>query len=181
MQGLKPRLISPLIQAEGKWVDELPSVLWSLRTTPNRSIGYTPFFMVYGAEAVLPSNIEYDSPRVRAYDEEAAEESRKDDIDTKEEARLIALERTAVNQQKLCQYQGRRVRAHEFNIGDLVLRLKQKPRKNKPSFPWEGPYIIHEDRAYRLRNRKIGQVITCPWNAAQLCLFYAKIAFRITS
>lgn len=40
-------------------------------------------FMVYGAEAVLPSDIEYDSPHVRAYAEEAAEESRKDDIDGK--------------------------------------------------------------------------------------------------
>lgn len=30
MQGLKPRLITPLIQAKGKWADELPSVLRSL-------------------------------------------------------------------------------------------------------------------------------------------------------
>ena len=34
---------------------------------PNRSTGYTPFFMVYGAEAVLPSDIRHDSPRVAAY------------------------------------------------------------------------------------------------------------------
>lgn len=126
MQGLKPRLITPLGQAKGKWVDELPSVLWSLRTTPNRSIGYTPFFMVYGAEAVLPSDIEYDSPRVRGYEEEDAEESWKDDINAKEEARLLALKRIVVYQQKLRQYQGRRIWVREFNVGDLVLRLKQK-------------------------------------------------------
>lgn len=52
--------------------------------------------MVYGAEAVLPSDIEYDSPRIREYEEEAAEEARQDDIDAKEEARLIALERTTI-------------------------------------------------------------------------------------
>ena len=51
----------------GCWVDELPSVLWSINTTPNRSMGYTPFFMVYGAKAVLPSDICHDSPRVAAY------------------------------------------------------------------------------------------------------------------
>jgi hypothetical protein len=39
-------------------------VLWSLRTTPNRSVGFTPFFLVYGAEAVLPTDIEFDVPRV---------------------------------------------------------------------------------------------------------------------
>lgn len=52
--------------------------------------------MVYGAKAVLPSNIEYDSPRVHEYKEEVAEEARQDDIDAKEEARLIALEPTTV-------------------------------------------------------------------------------------
>jgi hypothetical protein len=46
------------------WVEELPSVLWSLRTTPNRSVGFTPFFLVYGAEAVLPTDIEFHAPRV---------------------------------------------------------------------------------------------------------------------
>ena len=46
LQGLKPRLEEPLHRAAGAWVEELPSVLWSIRTTPNRSIGYTPFFLV---------------------------------------------------------------------------------------------------------------------------------------
>jgi hypothetical protein len=29
----------------------------------------TPFFLVYGVEAVLPTDLEYGSPRVRGYDE----------------------------------------------------------------------------------------------------------------
>ena len=37
----------PLQRTSGCWVEELPSVLWSINTTPNRSMGYTPFFMVY--------------------------------------------------------------------------------------------------------------------------------------
>jgi hypothetical protein len=43
---------------------------------PNRSTGLTPFFLVYGGEAVLPSDVQYDSPRVEAYKEEDAEASR---------------------------------------------------------------------------------------------------------
>ena len=54
LKGIKPRLKVPLLRAAGSWVEELPAVLWSIRTTPNRSTGFTPFFMVYGAEAVLP-------------------------------------------------------------------------------------------------------------------------------
>jgi hypothetical protein len=33
--GIKKRLLPPLEKAKHAWVDELPSVLWSLRTTPN--------------------------------------------------------------------------------------------------------------------------------------------------
>ena len=52
-----------------RWVTELPTVLWSLRTTPSQATGYTPFFMVYGSEAVLPTDLDYKTPRIRAYDE----------------------------------------------------------------------------------------------------------------
>jgi hypothetical protein len=34
-----------------------PSVVWSLRTTPSRATGFTPFFLVYGAEAILPTDL----------------------------------------------------------------------------------------------------------------------------
>src|SRR3954467_13700513 len=54
---IKPRLIEPLVRSPGCWIEELPAVLLSLRTTPNRSTGFTPFFLVYGAEAILPTNI----------------------------------------------------------------------------------------------------------------------------
>ncbi|SPT17889.1 unnamed protein product [Triticum aestivum] len=66
LKGIKPRLMVPLQRTPSCWVEELPSVLWSINTTPNRSTGYT-LFMVYGAEAVLPSDIRHDSPRVAAY------------------------------------------------------------------------------------------------------------------
>ena len=50
MNGLKKRLD----KAKGKWVEELPHVLWTYRITPRRSTGETPFSMTYGAEAVIP-------------------------------------------------------------------------------------------------------------------------------
>ncbi|XP_075670109.1 uncharacterized protein LOC142639858 [Castanea sativa] len=43
-----------LDDAKGRWVEELPRVLWTYRTTPRRSTGETPFSMTYGAEAVIP-------------------------------------------------------------------------------------------------------------------------------
>src|SRR5664279_2437185 len=75
LRGVKPRLQVPLECIAGSWVDELPAILWSIRTTPNRSTGYTPFFLAYGAEAVLPADIEYDSPRSVLYTEVEAKKA----------------------------------------------------------------------------------------------------------
>jgi hypothetical protein len=59
-----------------KWVAEVPLVLWSLRTMPNRLTNFTPFFMVYGAEVVLPIELQYGSLRVQVYQPVKAKESR---------------------------------------------------------------------------------------------------------
>jgi transposase InsO family protein len=54
LQGLKPRIFDRLNKSGRKWLQELPAVVWSLRTTPSRATGFTLFFLVYGAEAILP-------------------------------------------------------------------------------------------------------------------------------
>ena len=81
LSGIKPRMIEPLERLAGCWLDELPTVLWSLRTTPDKSTGFTPFFLVYGAEAIIPMDIEFDSPRVTMYTKEEAKEAREDGVD----------------------------------------------------------------------------------------------------
>src|SRR4051812_24890512 len=91
----------PLQRTPGCWVEELPSVLWSINTTPNRSTGYTPFFLVYGAEDVLPSDIRHDSPRVAAYVEAGNEKARQDALDVLDEERELASAKSAIYQQDL--------------------------------------------------------------------------------
>ena len=100
MSGIKPRLVRSLKESDTHWVEELDSVLWGLRTMPNRTTGYTPFFMVYGAEAVLPCDIIHDSPRVRMYEEKEAELDRQDSLDALEEERDMAKARSAFYQQQ---------------------------------------------------------------------------------
>jgi transposase InsO family protein len=67
LQGLKPRIFKRVNKFRARLVVKLPSVLWILRTTLCRAMGFTPFFMVHGSEVVLPTHIDYGSPRVRAY------------------------------------------------------------------------------------------------------------------
>ena len=95
MSGIKPRLVRSLKESDTHWVEDLDSVLWGLWTTPNRTTEYTPFFMVYGAEAVLPYDIIHDSPQVRMNKEKEAELDRQDSLDALEEERDMAKARSA--------------------------------------------------------------------------------------
>jgi len=111
LQGLKPRIFNRLNKFGGRWAVELPAVLWSLRLTLNRATGYTPFFMVYGSKAILSTNLDYGVPKVRAYNEQGAKASLEDAMDQLDEARDIALLRSAKYQQTLCRYHSRRVQS----------------------------------------------------------------------
>jgi transposase InsO family protein len=75
LQGLKPRIFNRLKTYAGKWVKELPLVPWVLRTTPSWATGHTPFSLVYGSEAMLPTEVEHKSFRVQQYSEELSNDS----------------------------------------------------------------------------------------------------------
>jgi hypothetical protein len=86
LQGLKPRIFDKLNRHGKKWDAELPSVLWSLRTMPSRAMGFTPFFLVYGSEAMLPTDVEYGCLRLKAYNKQNNDATREDTLDQLKEA-----------------------------------------------------------------------------------------------
>jgi hypothetical protein len=155
---LKPRIYNDLNKFGKRWMKELPSVVWSLRTTPSRSTGFLPFFLVYGAEAILPTDLEYGSPRTKAYIDQSNQTSREDSLDQLEEGRDVALLHSARYQQSLRCYHARRVRPRGFQVGDLVLRLRQDVRgRHKLTPPWEEPFIIAKilkPGTYKLANNR---------------------------
>jgi hypothetical protein len=155
--------------------EELPSVVWSLRTTPSRATGFTPFFLVYGAEAILPTDLEYGSPKARAYTDQSNRVNREDSLDQLEEARDMALLHSARYQQSLQRYHARGVRSRDLQVGDQVLRLRQDARgRHKLTPPWEGPFVIAKvlkPGTYKLANSQ-GEVYNNAWNIQQLRRFY---------
>jgi transposase InsO family protein len=175
LQGLKPRIYNDLNKFGRWWMKELPSVVWSLRTTPSRATGFSPFFLVYGAEAVLPTDLEYGSSRTRAYDDQSNQTSREDSLDQLEEAQDVALLHSARYQQSLRRYHARGVRPRDLQVGDLVLRLRQDARGlHKLTPPWEGPFIIAKilkPGTYKLANNQ-GEIYSNACNIRQLRRFY---------
>jgi hypothetical protein len=145
LQGLKPIIFKRLDKFRVRWVAELPSMLWSLHTTPCPATGFTPFFMVHGYEAVLPTDVDYGSLRVRAYTQEGNHVALEDAIDQLDEVRDVALLLSAKYQQALQRCHERNVHSREFHIRVLVLRQVQGSKdRHKLSPPWEGPFIIHK-------------------------------------
>jgi hypothetical protein len=143
--------------------------------TPSRATGFTPFFLVYGAEAILPTDLEYSSPRTRAYDDRSNQTSREDSLHQLEEARDMASLHSARYQQSLRRYHARGVRSRDLQVGNLVLRLRQDARgRHKLTPPWEGPFIIAKilkPGTYKLANGH-GEVYSNTWNIQQLRRFY---------
>jgi hypothetical protein len=158
-----------------KWAVELPSVLWSLRTTPSRATGFTLFFLVYGSEAVLLTDLDYGSPRLKAYNEQSNDTARENDLDQLEKARDIALLHSTRYQQNLWRYHNKHVHRRDLHVGDLVLQRNHSNKgRHKLTPPWEGPYIITKvlkPGTYKLLNKK-GEIFTNVWNIEQLRRFY---------
>ena len=88
---------------------------------PNRSTGFTPFFLAYGAEAVLPSNLDHGAPRVKAFDQDQAMEAQQDAFDLLEDAHKMTIIRSAHYQQTLRRYHERKIKGRILEAGDLIL------------------------------------------------------------
>jgi hypothetical protein len=91
LDALKKRLHDAANIKGGRWIKEIPNALWGLHTQPTKPTGQSPYFLVYGSEAILPADVMRESPAVEQYDEGISEDSRRVDIDGLEEARYAAL------------------------------------------------------------------------------------------
>ena len=139
--------------------------------------------MVYGAEAVLPSDIRHDSPRVAAYVEADNERAQQDALGLLDEKQDIAAARSAIYEQDMRHYHSRRVKTRTFQEGDMVLWLIQdQTDMHKLSPPWEGPFVVsknlHNGSYYLIDVRehkyshKSEEETHRPWNIAHLRPYY---------
>ena len=118
VSGLKKRLDD----AKGRWVEELPHVLWMYRTTPRQLIGETPFSMTYGAEAIIPLETGFPTLRTNAFTSDGNDELLEKSLDLIEERRENATFQLAYYQHMLKQGYDTNVKLRSLSPGDLVLR-----------------------------------------------------------
>jgi len=131
--------------------------------------------MVYGTEAVLPSDIAFRSPRVENFDQSTTDNARELEINCMEEKRLNLCLRTAKYLAAIKRYHNRNVKDRSFVVGDLVLRWKTSQEgMHKLSTAWEGPFVVAEvtrPTSYRLAYPD-GTCVPNSWHIDKLRRFY---------
>ena len=170
---MKKRLDS----AKGKWVDELPRVLWADRTTVSKPTGISPFAITYGMEAIIPTEISMPTIRTNVLEQGSTNLMVKD-LDTLDELRESAAVRIASYQHRLANSYNKRVKPRTFQPGNLVLRrvFENTADPNAGTFQpnWEGPYLVTqagESGSYAL-DKLDGTPVPRMWNATHLKRYY---------
>ncbi|KAK0576987.1 hypothetical protein LWI29_026266 [Acer saccharum] len=111
------------LEAEkSEWAEKLPEILWSHRTTPRRSIGATPFSLVYGLEAVILIETRLSTARSENPDEVPNNLELSFELDHLDERRDRAALRIQSYQQQVARHYNKKVRARVFKLHDWVLR-----------------------------------------------------------
>jgi hypothetical protein len=156
-------------QPRGKWPQELIKVVWSHNITTSRSIGFTPFKLLFGVEAIIPEEAKAGSIRKVALAEDEADYSvAKDAI---EGTRLQAMENINKYQAETIKWRDRKVRLKNIKPGHLVLRRVANPNTvGKLQLKWEGPFLVVSSSrpgSYRLKDMD-GNDIPRSWNADEL-------------
>ena len=126
VNGLKKRLDD----AKGRWVEELPHVLWTYRTTPRRSTRETPFSMTYGAKAIIPLETGFPTLKTSSFSPSSNNELLEKSLDFIKERRESAMVQLAYYQHKLKQGYNAKVKLRPLVPRDLVLRKVLGTAKN---------------------------------------------------
>ena len=132
--------------AKGRWVEELPHVLWTYRTPLQWSTGETPFAMTYGAKAVIPLEANFPMLRMNSFTPSSNDELLGKSLDLIKKRREKAVIQLAYYHQKVKQGYDANVKFRPLAPRDLVLRKIVGAAKN-PSWGrlrpnWERPYRI---------------------------------------
>ncbi|XP_015072677.1 uncharacterized protein LOC107016863 [Solanum pennellii] len=128
----------------------LPYALLGYCTTVRSSIGATPYFLVYGTEAVIPAEVEIPSLRIIQEAELSNAEwvsKRIDQLTLIDEKRMVAVCHGQLYRQRMIRSFHKRVRARNFEVGQLVLKRifpHQDEYKGKFAPNWQGPYMVRK-------------------------------------
>jgi hypothetical protein len=160
-------------EKKDKWVEVMPRAVWSHNTMVCRATNFTPFQLLFGAEAVLPEEIKHQSLCITAEAPPCPNEVEEKDL--LESERLKAVTNLQKYQDETRNWRDPKVKKRDFDVGNLVLlRSPRTESSGKLESKWEGTYVIIEKtrpRVYHLADSQ-GPMLEHSWNAGNLHRFY---------
>ena len=142
------RILRKMIDNHKHWQEKLPFALLGYRTTIRTSTGATPYFLVYGTEAVIPAEVEI--PSLRIIQEAKLSDAdwiqgRAENLALIDGRRINAICHGQLYQNRMARAFNKKVKPRHFSPGQLVLKRifpNQDEAKGKFSPNWQGPYIV---------------------------------------
>nr|XP_027120512.1 uncharacterized protein LOC113737482 [Coffea arabica] len=144
------KIIRKITEKHRDWHEKLPYALMAYRTSIRTSTGATLYSLMYGMEAVLPTEVEI--PSLRILMETKLEEAdwikqRYEQLSLIDEKRLNAICHGQCYQKRMTRAYNKKVHRHTFEEGDKVLKRilpVQDEAKGKFAPNWQWPFIVQK-------------------------------------
>jgi hypothetical protein len=176
-------IIKKLLEDNKKsWDSKMKFSLWADRVTTKRSIGTTPFQLVYGTKVVFPSQLAL--PVENFLQDQQGEPDdmvrRMHHLVEVQQTREQLLDKAQSHQQKIKQDFDKKVNKEYFQLGDLVLKWdaqrQDKGKHGKFEALWIGPFNISEvfqNNTYKLQNLEDSEISGGPVNGHFLKKYFS--------
>jgi hypothetical protein len=177
------RIIKKLLEQNTKgWDSKLKFSLWADRVTNKKSIGTSPFQLVYGTEAIFPVQLALPVAKfLQEADSEPNDLTRRiHNLVELQQDREQLLEKTELHQRKMKEIFDRKVKTNIFKAGDLVLKWdatrQEKGKHGKFDALWTGPFVIasaQQNNTFVLQDLAGEEVSGGPFNGRFLKLYFS--------
>jgi transposase InsO family protein len=164
------------------WDSKMKFSLWADRVTTKRSLGVSPFQLVYGVEAIFPTHLSFPMEKFfQDYQGEPDDMVRRiQQLVEVQQTREKLLDKAHDHQQKIKKSFDKKVRKEDFQLGDLVLKWdapkKDKGKHGKFEALWIGPFKISEvfsNNTYKLQNLEDSEFFGGPVNGNFLKKYFS--------
>ena len=164
-----------------RWDSKLKFSLWDDKVTETRSIGTSPFKLVYGTEAIFPIQLILLVEKLFQEEEDEPNDMirRRMDLVELQQVRDQVIGKSEAHQQRIKVMFDKREKVDNFQVGYWVLKWdtvrKDKRKHGKFDFLWIGPFVIaqiQKNNTFKLKNLEGEEVFDGPVNGRFLKLYF---------
>jgi hypothetical protein len=177
------KIIKKLLEKTARgWDSKLKFALWADRVTCNKSIGTSPFNLVYGTEAIFPVQLALSVAKfLQETDSEPSDLTQRiHNLVELQQDREHLLEKTELHQGKMKEIFDKKVKSNIFKTGELVLKWdvarQEKGKHDKFDALWAGPFVIttvQQNNTFVLQNLVGEEVAGGPFNEHFLKTYFS--------